>query len=181
MQAKVKRKGKKLLFSILGLLLLLVLYFYLIGPFLVILTNAFKTTSEINSAVPTFLPKNPVLSNFKELAGDQVFMQDIKNSFKISLITMVIAILLAIPTAYSMARFRNKLTSGMVVWVLLSQMIPGIITVVPYSEKLCTYEYPCRSDHLLCGVVSSVLVLDDEGIYRRCAKRAGGSGSDRWL
>lgn len=136
MQAKVKRKGKKLLFSILGLLLLLVLYFYLIGPFLVILTNAFKTTLEINSAVPTFLPKNPVLSNFKELAGDQVFMQDIKNSFKISLITMVIAILLAIPTAYSMARFRNKLTSGMVVWVLLSQMIPGIITVVPVYNIL---------------------------------------------
>ena len=85
MQVKVIRRGKKLLFSISGLLLLLVMYFYLIGPFLVILTNAFKTTSEINSAVPTFLPQNPVLSNFKELAGDQVFMQDIKNSFKISL------------------------------------------------------------------------------------------------
>ena len=34
-------------------------------------------------------------------------------------------------TSYSMARFRNKLTSGMVVWILLSQMVPGIIMVVP--------------------------------------------------
>lgn len=136
MTSKLRRKIKKYVFTLISLLLLLLLYFYYIGPFLVILTNAFKTTSEISRAVPTFLPENPVLSNFEELAGDTVFMKNIQNSLKIALITMVIAIVLAIPTAYSMARFRNKLTSGMIVWILLSQMIPGIIMVVPIYNIL---------------------------------------------
>ncbi len=132
----IQRKIKKYAFALLSLFILLLLYFYLIGPFLVILTNAFKTTSEISRAVPTFLPENPVLSNFEELADDTVFMKNIQNSIKISLITMIIAIVLAIPTAYSMARFRNKLTSGMIVWILLSQMVPGIIMVVPIYNIL---------------------------------------------
>lgn len=136
MTSKLRRKIKKYVFTLISLFLLLLLYFYYIGPFLVILTNAFKTTSEISRAVPTFLPENPVLSNFEELAGDTVFMKNIQNSLKIALITMVIAIVLAIPTAYSMARFRNKLTSGMIVWILLSQMIPGIIMVVPIYNIL---------------------------------------------
>lgn len=136
MTSKLRRKIKKYVFALISLFLLLLLYFYYIGPFLVILTNAFKTTSEISRAVPTFLPENPVLSNFEELAGDTVFMKNIQNSLKIALITMVIAIVLAIPTAYSMARFRNKLTSGMIVWILLSQMIPGIIMVVPIYNIL---------------------------------------------
>lgn len=132
----MQRKTKRVIVVTVSLILLLFFYFYLIGPFLVILTNAFKTTSEINSAVPTFIPKKPVLSNFKELFSDDVFVKNIQNSFKIALITMVLAIMLAIPTAYSMARFRNKLTSGMIVWILLSQMIPGIIMVVPIYNIL---------------------------------------------
>lgn len=136
MTAKMQRKTKRVIVVTVSLILLLFFYFYLIGPFLVILTNAFKTTSEINSAVPTFIPKKPVLSNFKELFSDDVFVKNIQNSFKIALITMVLAIMLAIPTAYSMARFRNKLTSGMIVWILLSQMIPGIIMVVPIYNIL---------------------------------------------
>ena len=110
MTAKTQKRIKRFIVAAVSLILLLFFYFYLIGPFLVILTNAFKTTSEISSAVPTFLPKKPVLSNFKELFADEVFVKNIQNSFKIALITMVLAIILAIPTAYSMARFRNKLT-----------------------------------------------------------------------
>lgn len=139
MTAKSKRKLKRVLYSTVGLLLIALIYIYLIGPFLVIVTNAFKTTSELRSAIPTFLPKNPVLSNFKELFGDKVFMANIQNSLKIALITMVAAILLAVPTAYSMARFRNKLTSGMVVWILLSQMVPAIIMAVPVYNILKTF------------------------------------------
>ena len=139
------------------LFLFLLLYFYLIGPFLVILTNAFKTTSEISRAVPTFLPENPVLSNFEELAGDAVFMKNIQNSIIISLITMVIAIVLAIPTAYSMARFRNKLTSGMIVWILLSQMIPGIIMVVPIYNILKNFALTnSHAGLILCYAVWSL-------------------------
>lgn len=139
MTAKTQKRIKRFIVAAVSLILLLFFYFYLIGPFLVILTNAFKTTSEISSAVPTFLPKKPVLSNFKELFADEVFVKNIQNSFKIALITMVLAIILAIPTAYSMARFRNKLTSGMVVWILLSQMVPGIIMVVPIYNILKTF------------------------------------------
>lgn len=139
MTAKSKKRLKHIGFSVFALLLIGVIYFYLIGPFFVILTNAFKTTSEIRSSTPSFLPENPTLSNFVELFNDKIFMANIKNSLKIALITMVIAICLAIPTAYSMARFRNKFTSGMIVWILLSQMVPAIIMVVPVYNILKTF------------------------------------------
>ncbi len=131
-----KKLFKKYLYWAFALVLLILINIFLVGPFIMILSDSFKSSAEIAKSVPTIIPREFTTAHFQELFSDKMFVTNMQNSLKVALITMFIAMLLALPTAYAMARYRSKITSGMVVWIILSQMIPGIITIVPVYNIL---------------------------------------------
>ena len=157
MTAKTLKRTRGIVWAVVSLVLIFILYVFLIGPFLVMISNSFKTTPEIVTITPSLLPRKPTLDNFREIFGDKVFVNSLFNSIKIGLITMALAMVLAIPTAYSMARFKNYLTKGMIGWILLSQMIPGIITIVPIYNILRLFSLTnTHAGLIVCYVVSSL-------------------------
>jgi len=137
--AKSTRTLRRHLFRFAALIILIIIFVYLLAPFYMIVNSSFKTLSELRNVNFTIIPVAATLQNFNELFNETVFFTNLLNSLRIASITMVLAIILALPTAYAMCRFRNKLTRGMVVWILLSQMIPGIIMVVPIFNVLATF------------------------------------------
>jgi arabinogalactan oligomer/maltooligosaccharide transport system permease protein len=82
-------------------------------------------------------PKEPSLANFRILtgAGDSarawLFAQQLTNSLVISLATSAMAILIAIPTAYALARFDFVGKRAGVRGMLLTQMFPSVASAVP--------------------------------------------------
>lgn len=83
------------------------------------------------------LPAHPSLENFRVVtgAGDParawLFAQQLTNSLVVSLATATGAVLVAIPTAYALARFDFVGKRAGVRTMLLTQMFPGVASAIP--------------------------------------------------
>ncbi len=127
----MSRKMKYNCRQIMKLLLMLILMTFVVFPFLICLSHTFKYEGEINSLTPHLIPNKFTLDNLKELFVDKEFFRGIFNSLKISLVTMFLTTVLALPAAYAIARLRSRFNPAIQGWIVLSQMIPVITLTVP--------------------------------------------------
>lgn len=134
----VKRKIKMHSWRTIKTLFVVLICFFLVFPVLTIISNAFKTQGEILRSIPTLIPRKPTFENFIEVYNDPDFRNGMINSLKLALVNMVLVSGVALPAAYALGRFRSKGANALQVWVLGSQMIPGIILLVPMYNILKT-------------------------------------------
>ena len=128
----MKKKTVNVLQQAGRLALMFVIMTFLVFPFLVCVSNTFKPEGEINALIPTLLPKNPTLAHVRELFADPQFMIGLKNSFFIAVITMLFSVAVSLPAAYVVARTLGKRIRNLAqIWIVLSQMVPGITLTVP--------------------------------------------------
>ncbi len=117
-----------------GLAIYLVLSVFLIialFPFFWMLSSSFKSTTELFAAVPRLIPQHPSLENFRNVLEYTLFPQFFVNSFKIATIATLGSVVVSIYGAYAMSRFafRGKYGYGLV--LLVTQMLPGALLVIP--------------------------------------------------
>lgn len=123
-------------------------------PLLWLLSTAFKSPREFASVTPSLLPKHPQLSNFTDAFNEQGLLRSMGNSLQISLATTVLVIVVSLPVAYALARFRTRLrpiTNG---WILVSQVFPVILIVIPLFMIL----RPLHLTNTIPGVVIVYMV-----------------------
>ena len=104
---------------------------FLAFPLAFLLITALKTQQEITNPEPTLLPESLYLDNFSAAIEKTDFWRTARNSAIVATITMVLTILLAFPTAYALARFQTKLRGVATGWILLSQVFPFILIIIP--------------------------------------------------
>ena len=104
---------------------------FLAFPLAFLLITALKTQQEITNPEPTLLPDSLYLDNFSAAIEKTDFWRTARNSAIVATITMVLTILLAFPTAYALARFQTKLRGVATGWILLSQVFPFILIIIP--------------------------------------------------
>lgn len=80
-------------------------------------------------AVP--FPSQPTLDNFRDVTGTGVFANQVFNSVFVSLATAGVAVLIATPAAYALARFEFVGKSTGLRTLLFTQMFPGVASAVP--------------------------------------------------
>lgn len=118
---------RRLLGNLLYALALLLVAAFLLTPFLWMVLNAFKSPLQV-IRLPPELIFQPTLRNFENVFGTQNFMRYIMNSMIIGGGCTLIGLLIGLPAAYSIARFRqNRLAIG----ILMARMVPGITFLVP--------------------------------------------------
>lgn len=100
-------------------------------PLLFLLITAFKNQQELQSAAPTFLPRSFNFDNFSAVVEQANLVQAGANSLMVSTATTLIATAIALPAAYALARFKSKLRNIATGWILLSQVFPFILIVIP--------------------------------------------------
>jgi multiple sugar transport system permease protein len=100
-------------------------------PLLWLLVTSFKTPTELNSPTPSFLPRSLNFDNFVQAINKADLISSTVNSLLVALATMVIVTVIALPAAYALARFRTKLRGVATGWILLSQVFPVILIVIP--------------------------------------------------
>ena len=96
----------KLRRSIIAWLLLLPLIVVTLFPFAVMFLTAVKPRAEVLS--PTWWPSEFRWSNFSDMWVATGFGRALLNSLYVSIIATVGAILLSVPAAYAMSRFRSS-------------------------------------------------------------------------
>ena len=156
-----KESRSKLVSFLVGGLVFLVFIF----PLYWMVVTALKTQVEIFSIPTPLWPKNLTLDAFaKQLSSSGDTLRGFKNSLIISCGATAIATVLAIPAAYGLARFRFGARRGLVLFFLITQMLPSTLVLtslyIMFSKMhlLNTYWAPILADATL-GIPFSIIIL----------------------
>ncbi len=127
-EKRLTRK-KNILFNVVSVVILCILLF----PLYWALITSLKTEQEIFQNPPTFYPH---VLNSKSYAaqvetGDFNMFRSFANSFLISVGTTVIAVLLAVPASYGIAKYHFKGRKVMLLSFLVTQMLPVSVLLTP--------------------------------------------------
>ncbi|MER6955237.1 MULTISPECIES: carbohydrate ABC transporter permease [unclassified Streptomyces] len=104
---------------------------FLAFPLVWLISVAFKPARELGSLHPTWIPKDPTLANFRRAFDEQPLLHAAFNSLLAALSAAVIAVCLATPMAYVMARQRTRLARAASGWVVVSQAFPFVLVIIP--------------------------------------------------
>ena len=110
----------------------LVAYVVFLGfPLVWLASTAFKSTQEIALGAASFLPKSPTLENFGDAIRRANLIDAGWNSLQVAVASTVLVTALALPAAYGLARYKTFLRPVTLGWVLVSQVFPTILIIVP--------------------------------------------------
>ncbi|UXX95988.1 carbohydrate ABC transporter permease [Streptomyces sp. AD2-2] len=110
----------------------LVAYLVFLGfPLLWLISTAFKSPRELGSLHPTWIPRHPTLGNFRQAFDEQPLLHAASNSLLAALGAALIAVVIATPMAWVMARRRTPLARAATGWVVVSQAFPFVLVIIP--------------------------------------------------
>jgi multiple sugar transport system permease protein len=110
-----------------AVLLAIVLLAFL-APFVWMILNSLKTPLQISQTPPN-LVFTPTLANYANVFGSQDFLTYMRNSAIIAGGSTLFALVLGLPAAYSIARFRQRTLSTA---ILVARIVPGITFLIPW-------------------------------------------------
>lgn len=129
MITKKRRKVIKLFFIYVGLFLI---FLFLLGPIVWNISISFR--AEGFSEIPYLIPKQPTIDHYAfaiSKLGEFGIFHYMKNSFIVSGITTLVSMIVCTPAAYALSRFNFKGKNPIQVWILASQMLPGVLLLIP--------------------------------------------------
>lgn len=110
------------------LIVLVIIYAF---PFVYMLFTSFKTPIETNAIPPTVLPSTWTIQNYVTALNTQGVVPSFINSIQTAIISTLISLLLAIPAAYAVTRFRTRLGRVFILVALVMRMVPAIVVGAP--------------------------------------------------
>jgi multiple sugar transport system permease protein len=106
--------------------------FFCLFPFLWMLDTALKPAVEVMSDRPSFLIASPTLQNFKSVLFDSDFVIYFRNSVIVALASTLLTLTVSVFSSYALSRWgRQSLAQAVGGALLVSQMIPGVLLLVP--------------------------------------------------
>ncbi|ATL31336.1 carbohydrate ABC transporter permease [Streptomyces formicae] len=124
---------------------------FLAFPFLWLISTAFKPARELGSLHPTWIPEDPTLDNFRQAFDEQPLLRAAGNSLIAALSASLIAVVIATPMAYVMARHRNRVSKAATGWVVISQAFPFVLIIIPLFLIL-------KNLHLINSLLGLIMV-----------------------
>ncbi len=100
-------------------------------PLLWLVSTAFKSPAELSQLTPTLFPTEWTWSNFEVAFSESQLPGALRNSFVVAVATAIITTLVALPAAYAIARYRSAVRNATIGWILISQVFPFILIVIP--------------------------------------------------
>ncbi len=100
-------------------------------PVVWILSLSFKGPDETAAGSPQFLPKDPTLQNYRDILDNPDFLDALRNSFGIALISTLLSVIFATLAAYAIARLEFKGKKLVLSLALAIAMFPVVGLVGP--------------------------------------------------
>ncbi len=111
--------------------LLIAFVLFLAFPLVWMLSMSLKGPQELVELNPSLIPRAPTLDNFIDALTEQDLVQAAINSAIVSTATAILTVIVALPAAYTLVRFPGKLQRVALGWILVSQVFPTILIVIP--------------------------------------------------
>ena len=111
---------------------------FLSFPLLWMLSTSFKGPRELVALTASLIPVVPTLENYGTAFGEQDLVQSAANSIQLSLGNAILTVLVALPAAYGLARHATILRKATMGWILVSQIFPLILIIIPLFLVLKT-------------------------------------------
>jgi multiple sugar transport system permease protein len=152
-----------------GFLLIMV---WCLLPVAWIVSLSFKSLAETTTGSAQFLPKHPTFDNYKVLLGmtsdkssSHDFLASLRNSFGISIIATVLAVLIATLAAYAIARLDFKGKRLVLSMALAIAMFPVVALVGPLFDMWRTFHLFNTWPGLIIPYMTFTLPLAAPGVF----------------
>ncbi len=123
-----RKKVRSALWSLFALLVSFVFLF----PLYWILVSSFKGDAEVFRVPPTLWPQKFIFDSYSgQLTGKFSMALSAKNSFIIATCAMCYSFVLAVPAAYGVSRFRVPGGKLIIMFFLVTQMLPSSLLLTP--------------------------------------------------
>ena len=135
MNKSKKSHGKLSIGRLLIYILLVLLAFLSVLPFLVMLSNATRSTTQIQQQALSLIPSSHLMNNVKFLLNG-VFdpVVGFINSLTISLGSTILAVYFSSLTAYGLVAYNWKLKNAFFTFILCILMIPTTISIIGFYQ-----------------------------------------------
>jgi multiple sugar transport system permease protein len=123
------------------------------------LSMSFKGPRELVELYPSFIPEDFTLENYRAALteNDHELVRSGINSLKVASVTALLTVIIGLPAAYVLARSKGLITRLGIGWILLSQMFPLILIIIPLF--LLLRDLKLTNSHLGLIVVYNVWAL----------------------
>lgn len=125
---KIKRElVREIILSVVGIMMTVVFLF----PLLIIFFSSFKSEAEIFSQTTTLLPQTIDFSSYADQFKNGNILKSFFNSFIIAIFSTVLSLMLSIPCAYGIARFKIPFKKSILLVFLMTQLLPTSLILTP--------------------------------------------------
>ncbi|HEY2619706.1 MAG TPA: carbohydrate ABC transporter permease [Acetobacteraceae bacterium] len=156
-----------------GWVFLTLLLGFAVLPLVWMLLTSIKTQFAAVQYPPEWWPHNPTLQNYTRLLSPssdvgQEFLGYLLNSIWVSSASTVLGVIVAVPAAYAFSRFRFPGRDALFYSVLLRNMFPGVVFLIPLFVMMRTFrlvntEWSLILTYLTFGLPLSIWLL--KGFY----------------
>ncbi|HEV2602585.1 MAG TPA: carbohydrate ABC transporter permease [Microvirga sp.] len=131
-----KRRRRRGAWSYAGIALLVVLLLFSVLPMLWMFLTSIKTQFAALQYPPQYIPVSPTLQEYEQLLSPQnevgrEFLGYFINSLWVSFASTLLGIVVAVPAAYAFSRFRFPGRNLLFYSVLLRNMFPAVVFLMP--------------------------------------------------
>lgn len=149
--------NKKTGFMVIPILLITLLFAF---PLVWILVSSFKTQIDIIASPPKLFFM-PTLENYASVFIENAFGRYLLNSTIIAVASTFFSLLLGLPAAYTVSRYKQKKVS---IFILMARLIPGISFLIPwfiiFSRLKMTDSFTTLiASHMMVGLPLVVLTM----------------------
>lgn len=113
--------------------ILCIIAVFFLFPIFWILIQSFKTSID-TIAIPPKLVFSPTLENYSSVLSDINFFRSLKDSLIIALFSVFLTLIIGVPFAYALARFRFRGANQLGFFVLSTMILPPIVIIIPFSK-----------------------------------------------
>jgi multiple sugar transport system permease protein len=127
----LETRGKSRIILWVLLAVTLILYGF---PFVYLLLTSFKTPLDAISVPPTVWPEQWTLDNYVSALSREGVPAALINSVTTAVISTILSLVLAVPAAYAITRFRTPSGRVFIIAALVTRMVPTIAVGAPLVE-----------------------------------------------
>ena len=144
-------------------LAVVILLFFVLFPMFWMFLASFKTNADILNMSKLF-NFTPTMKNFENVFVNYDFAKPIINSLIVSLVSTVLSLILGLPAAYSIAREKQHLFSGIILMIRIvpAVSLPGSLVHPVYQPA--SFRNLSILDHLPFDCLSPVDRMDHDSI-----------------
>lgn len=146
-----RKRSKKALWNSIGVLVFLIMGF----PVYWMINTALKKQDEWQNYTPHFVPEHPTFQNFTGAFHADNFAISLWNSFVITIGAVLVSLVIGFFGALAIARFHFGGKKVVIFTVLLVQMVPLVVLVIPVTQTM----QDLKLNDTLLGITITYLVF----------------------